>query len=151
MDKINMNITSGKVKRIETVVVEYKVSKKPTLDVEIERPYEVKATGQVTAVDNFTLKANGNYTSSTAKVSRMGLIAAIKAAYDAFKNACFSGGITEKDVQGVEAGVNNYNKEVDKLQRVAGKRTVIRNSKEMEISDLSDKEIAELEESDIDN
>jgi len=147
-DKVQVNIEPGTIERKETIIVEYKGAEQPGLGVEVNRPYEVIAKGQTEGVAKYTLQAQGTTTQNAARVSEMGLVDAIKAGYKAFQKAVLQGGITQKDVAEVGKAVDEYNGIVDKYKKVAGKKlTVLDETKEIGIDELSDKELSDLERS----
>jgi len=144
-DKVQVNIEHGTIERKEKVTVEYNAVGQPGLGVKVKRPYKVTAEGLIEKVAEYTLETQGTTAQNAARVSEMGLLDAIRAGYKAFKNAVLQGGITQKDVAEVGKAVNEYNDVVDKYNKVAGKKlTVLDETKEIGIDELSDKELSDL-------
>lgn len=122
MSGIKTIFTPGKVERKEVVTVAYRMAEAPSLDVEVERPYAVKATGQVEGTATFRLaETGGRKASNLLRVSVISVIDRAKAAYRAFMTgASLEGGITPEDVTGVQQAVGMYNTIVDQIKAIDG-------------------------------
>lgn len=142
---LDMKVTKGTINRTETVTVKYEPAEKPTLDISLERPYEVEATGQQTGIQAYRVAAGGKQVKNNVKVSVMGVVDALKAAFNAYKNAKQTGGIGEGDVTEVKGVVDSYNNIIQQYNKVSTQTTELKTpTQEMKVEDLADQELSDL-------
>ena len=141
----NVKVSDGTVMRTERVVVEYLPATRPHLEVELTRPYEVRATGAVSGTENYQLTADGFPARNAARVSPRGFLESLRAAYQAFRGIRKQGGISGADVADVQSGVNQYNALVARFDQVTSQQRVTDvKENEMRIDELSEEELSDL-------
>lgn len=143
-NNVKMDVKEGTIKRTEITTVKYEPEKKPSLEMDITRPYKVTVTGQTEGTDRYHLVSKGRRVRISPKVSIAGLKRVISAVIDAYRNPALEGGITAEDVKAAEKGGEEFNKVVGQYGQVAGQTTAVATSKEMKIENLSDKEKTEF-------
>ena len=135
---------SGKLLRVVQKITSYEAVERPSIEINVEKPYKVIAHGESGGVDTFKVSAQGKIVKKTAASRILSFFDIRKAGIDARNKTQKQGGITYVEVGEINSAISKYNSNVELFLQVDGGQIFQEESRAEVELDKADK--SELEE-----